>query len=176
MHPARDASDILDRIVQSRWTGAALFGFAFLEGAVLPIPIEAVIAPLMQLRRDRIWRIAAIAFAGYLASALAGYAIGALFFDTVGARIVAALGWEAGMAQMEGFLARYGFWAMMAMAVTPLPTQVAMIGAGLFGLSLPVFVLAIVLGRGTRNFAVAALVWRYGDRVVARLTRDQPPR
>jgi membrane protein YqaA with SNARE-associated domain len=176
MHPASDAADILDRIVQSRWTGTALFGFAFLEGAMLPIPIEAVIAPLMQLRRDRIWRIAAIAFAGYFASALMGYAIGALFFDTLGEGIVSTLGWEAGMAQMEGFLGRYGFWAMMVMAVTPLPTQVAMIGAGLFGLPLPVFVLAVVLGRGARILAVALLVRRYGDRVVAYFGRGQPPR
>ena len=176
MRASREAADILDQIVQSRWSGAALFGFAFLEGAVLPIPIEAVTVPLMQLHRERLWRIAAIAFAGYFASALTGYAIGALAFDTIGAPIVATFGWEAGMAQMQGFLARYGFWAMMGMAVTPLPTQVAMIGAGLFGLPLPAFVLAIVLGRGGRNLAAAALVWRYGDRVVARFTRDQPPR
>ncbi len=175
MQPARTASDIVERIVHARWSGAALFAFAFLEGAVLPIPIEAVIAPLMQLRRDILWRIAAIAFAGYFASALTGYAIGALFFDGLGAPIVSTFGWEAAMTQTGEFVARYGFWAMLLLALSPVPTQVAMIGAGLFGMPIPVFVLAVVLGRGSRNLAAAILVWRYGDRVVAHFTRTRPP-
>ncbi len=162
---------LLRRIVDARSAPAALFVFAFLEGAVLPVPIEAVIAPYMQMRRDRIWRIAATALAGFFVSAIAGYAIGALFLDTLGAEIIATMGWREQFAEVEVFLGEYGLWAMIGLAVTPLPTQVAMIAAGAFGLPLDQFALAILLGRGGRVFGVALLVRIWGDRVVGWFTR-----
>lgn len=162
---------LLRRIVDARHAPAALFVFAFLEGAVLPVPIEAVIAPYMQMRRDIIWRIAAIALAGFFASAVAGYAIGALFLDTLGTDIIATMGWEARFAEVGAFLGEYGFWAMIGLAVTPLPTQVAMIAAGAFGLPPDQFALAILLGRGGRVFGVALLVRIWGDSVVGWFTR-----
>jgi membrane protein YqaA with SNARE-associated domain len=160
------ARSLLRRIVDARSAPAALFVFAFLEGAFLPVPIEAVIAPYMQMRRDAIWRIAAIALAGFFASAAVGYAVGALFLETIGAGVIATMGWTEQFAEVEEFLGNHGFWAMIGLAFTPLPTQVAMIAAGAFGLPLDQFALAVLLGRGCRVFGVALLVRIWGDRVV----------
>lgn len=182
----RDPKQLLYRIVHARSSFVALFGFAFLEGALLPIPIEAVIVPFMQLRRDILWYIPAIALAGFFVSALLGYAIGAFFFDQLGAPLIAWMGWEAQFAEIERFLGDYGFWAVVALGLTPLPTQILMIGAGAFGVGFPAFVTAVLLARGARNFGVAALVYFFGDRVVhwfsgdrnapAARPEDQPPR
>jgi membrane protein YqaA with SNARE-associated domain len=161
---------LLRRIIEARSAPAALFVFAFLEGAVLPVPIEAVIAPYMQMRRDMIWRIAAIALAGFFASAIIGYAVGALFFDTLGAGAIRAMGWEEQFSEVEAFLGKHGFWAMIGLALTPLPTQVAMIAAGAFGLPPDQFALAVLIGRGGRVFGVALLVRLWGDRVVGWFT------
>lgn len=162
----RDPSHLLDRIVHARSSLVALFGFSFLEGAILPVPIEAVIVPFMALRRDILWWIAGIALAGFFASALVGYAIGALFYDQVGAPLIAAMGWHERFAGIESFLEAYGFWAVIALGLTPLPTQILMIGAGAFGVPVAAFVTAVLLGRGARNFGVAALVFCFGDQVV----------
>ena len=43
-------------------------------------------APYMQLRRDRVWLIAAVGLAGFLTSALVGYLIGALLFAAIAGR------------------------------------------------------------------------------------------
>lgn len=162
----RDPREFLHRVVHRRFALPALFGYAYLEGAILPIPIEAVIVPFMQLRRDILWLIPAIALAGFFASAITGFAIGALFYDQLGAPLIAWMGWEAQFHEAEAFLHDWGFWAVMALGFTPLPTQILMIGAGAFGVPWLSFVVAVLSARGARNFGVAALVYLYGDRVV----------
>jgi membrane protein YqaA with SNARE-associated domain len=157
---------VLDRIVHARASLVALFGFAYVEAAVLPVPIEAVTAPYMQMRRDILWLIAAVALAGYVTAALTGYAIGAFFYEEVGEPLFATLGWEPGVAEAEAFFGRYGFWAVILMALTPLPTQAGMIVAGALGVPLASFLAAILLARGARTFGVALLVLLWGDRVV----------
>lgn len=175
----RDPREFLNRVVHRRFALPALFGYAFLEGAILPIPIEAVIVPFMQLRRDILWLIPAIALAGFFASAILGFAIGALFYDQLGAPLIAWMGWQDQFINVEQFLDQWGFWAVVALGFTPLPTQILMIGAGAFGVPTLSFVVAILLARGTRNFGVAALVYYYGDRVVhwfqKRQDKGRPP-
>lgn len=173
---AAAAGGWLQRVVHARYAQLALFGFAFLEATALPIPVEAVMVPYMQMRRDIIWRIALIALAGFLCSALLGYAVGSLLFEVVGGRFLAWMGWVAHFEAVQARLAVDGFWAMLVIGLTPLPTQVMMIGAGSVGVSLEQFVAAILVARGLRYFGVGLLVWLYGDRVVHWFERRTAPR
>lgn len=166
--PFGSPREALHRIAEARFSQLALFIYAYLEAAFLPIPIEAVIAPFMQLRRDILWRIAGIALAGFFAAALTGYAIGALFFEELGEPVIRMMGWTEEFDGVETFLEQYGFWAMLLIAATPMPTQIVMIGAGVFGMPFGTFVLAVLTARGLRNFGVAALVYFYGDRIAHR--------
>ena len=156
----------LRRVVDARYAQLALFGFAFLEATALPIPIEAVMVPYMQMRRDIMWRLAVIALAGFMCSALLGYAVGNLLFDSVGAPLLAWTGWTGSFEAVQARLAGDGFWAMLLVGLTPLPTQVLMIGAGSIGIPLNEFVAAVLVARGLRYLAVGLLVYLYGDRVV----------
>lgn len=156
----------LQRVTRARYAQLALFWFAFLEATALPIPIEAVMVPFMQMRRDIIWRTAVIALAGFMCSALLGYAVGALLFETVGELFLSTMGWTAQYEIVQARLARDGFWAMLLIGLTPLPTQAVMIGAGSIGVPMEQFVAAIVVARALRYFGVGLLVWLYGDRVV----------
>jgi membrane protein YqaA with SNARE-associated domain len=165
----------LRAIVHARCGPAVLFWTSFLEAVILPLPLEAVLAPYMQMRRDILWRLATVGVAGFLTAALAGYAIGALLYDGVGAPIVAAMGWRDEFAEAQRLLVEHGFWAIILVTVTPIPTQIAMIGAGALGYPLLSFVLAMALARGVRYYGLAVLVLLYGDRFVAwvaRRTRD----
>ena len=57
---------------------------SFLESTIVPIPLEAVIVPLMQARRDLLWKIALMATLGCAVGAIFGYAIGYYLFDLAG--------------------------------------------------------------------------------------------
>jgi len=61
---------------------------SFLESTIVPIPLEAVLIPLMQSRREKIWLIALMATLGCLIGALFGYALGYYLFDIVGDWII----------------------------------------------------------------------------------------
>ncbi|WP_372763207.1 YqaA family protein, partial [Pseudoalteromonas sp.] len=57
---------------------------SFLESTIVPIPLEAVLVPLMQARREKLWLIALMATLGCLVGALFGYALGYYLFDLLG--------------------------------------------------------------------------------------------
>ncbi|MCA1768298.1 MAG: DedA family protein, partial [Idiomarina sp.] len=61
-----------------------LFFLSALEATVLPIALELVLVPYMVLERKRIWLVATVALAGFLAGAVGGYYIGFALFDTAG--------------------------------------------------------------------------------------------
>ena len=61
---------------------------SFLESTIVPIPLEAVLVPLMQARREKLWLIALMATLGCIIGALFGYALGYFLFDAVGDWII----------------------------------------------------------------------------------------
>lgn len=165
----------LQRVVRARYAQAALFWFAFLEATALPIPVEAVMVPYMQMRRDIMLRIALIALAGFMCSALLGYLVGAALFEVAGAPFLDWMGWNAQFETVQARLERDGFLAMLVIGLTPLPTQLIMIGAGSAGVPIEQFVAAILVARALRYFGVALLVYFYGDRVVDWFERRRTP-
>jgi membrane protein YqaA with SNARE-associated domain len=170
------AGDWVRRIVNARYGQLALFGFSFLEATMLPVPVEAVLAPYMQMRRDILWWLATVALAGFMASALLGYGVGALAFDEIGVPLIARLGWGPAYDEASAALASGGFWAMLAIGLTPVPTQIAMIGAGALGVPLAVFVPAMLVARGLRYYGLALLVTVFGDRIVGWFARRRHDR
>ena len=54
----------------------------------------------------------------------------------------------------------------MAIAgLTPVPYKVCTLTAGMFKISFPIFLIASTLARGLRFFAVAGLIYVYGEKV-----------
>lgn len=172
--------ELLRRVTQARYGLVVLFWISVLEGAVLPVPMETVLAPYMQLRRDLLWWIAAVALAGFVTIALAGYAVGALFFDALGQPILEAMRWQQAYGEAQQYLQDHGFWALVVIIATPIPAQLGMIGAGALGYPVLPFILAMIVARGSRYFGMGVLVLLFGDRAVRLFERwrgrasDQP--
>ena len=64
--------------------------------------------------------------------------------------------------QVQNLFSTYDFWAIFAAGFTPIPYKVFTIGAGVFDINFPVFVLASTVGRSLRFFLVAWLIFRFG--------------
>jgi membrane protein YqaA with SNARE-associated domain len=132
-----------------------------LENTLIPLTVEPVVVPLMALYRDRV-----VPFAAAMAL---GSILGGLVMYGLGAALAAGLApwWEdtASAAATQDFVDRLegeGFWAIFIFAISPLPYQVATLGAGLAGYSFGWFVLAIVTGRGLLYAGFALAVWTLG--------------
>ncbi len=143
----------------------ALGVVSFLESWIFPIPPDTMLIPMVIARPDRAWIAASVCLAGSVAGGLVGYLIGALLFDQLALPLLTMLG-EA--ERFHQFAARYneqGFLVVFMAGFTPFPYKVITILSGSTGLSLPLFLLSSVAGRGVRFFLIALLLRRYGDRL-----------
>lgn len=136
---------------------------SFLETIIVPIPIEVVLIPLMALNRDRIWRLAAVTTLGCLVAALVGYGVGMALYQSVGTWFIETMGMQSGYQSFQTFFDQYGFVAILALGILPIPFQVAMITAGVSGYPIYLFVLAALIARGVRYYGLAWLILRFGS-------------
>lgn len=153
-----------NRLTQSNHMLWLLGVISFLETILIPIPIEVVLIPLMALNKHRIWRIATATTAGCLVAALLGYGVGMALYQSAGTWFIETMGMQEAYESFQRFFDQYGFAAILALGVIPIPFQVAMITAGLSGYPIHLFVLAALIARGFRYYGLAWLVYRFGDR------------
>ncbi|HSP32372.1 MAG TPA: VTT domain-containing protein [Halomonas sp.] len=139
---------------------------SFLETIILPIPIELVLIPLMAINKQRIWLLALVTTAGCLIASIVGYAVGLVLYQSVGTWFIEFMGMQDSYQTFQAFFDQYGFIAILAIGILPIPFQVAMITAGLSGYPILLFVLAALIARGLRYFGLAWLVHQFGSRVL----------
>lgn len=136
-----------------------LFIISFAESSFFPIPPDALLIPLCLGRRQRAMRFAFIATAGSVLGAFLGYLIGYALLP-VGEMIV---GQENITKLAQEFDARGNLYVFVA-ALTPVPFKLLTITAGVAKMNLLMFAGACLVGRATRFFAVAGLIWLVGPK------------
>ena len=137
---------------------------SFLESTIVPIPLEAVMVPLMQARRESLWKIAFMATVGCVIGAVFGYALGYYLFDMVGEWLINTFFSQDQFVNVKQQMQNQGFWFVMTLGIAPIPFQVAMLAAGATKFSLPLFLLATVIARAIRYFGLAIVVYYAGDK------------
>ncbi|APE07405.1 MAG: DedA family protein [Alteromonas sp.] len=137
---------------------------SFLESTIVPIPLEAVMLPLMQARRESLWQIAAMATLGCVIGAVFGYAMGYYLFDIIGEWVIETFFSQDQFDNVKNKMEQQGFWFVMTLGIAPIPFQVAMLAAGATKFSFPLFLLATVIARSLRYFGLAAVVYYAGDK------------
>lgn len=141
-----------------------LFWFSMAECTVIPIPIEIILFPVMQLNRAQVWRVAFWVTLGALIGSLIFYALANVAMESIGTEIIALMGWESQRAQFDDLFSRYGFWAILIAGILPIPLQLAMLAAGAASYPVLLFCLAIIASRAFRYYGIAWLVLRFGDK------------
>lgn len=146
-----------------RWLHSrrALWGItalSALEATVLPVPLEVLLVPFMVANRRRLWRIATLVLLGCLLGAMVGYAVGYLAWNGLGRPLVELFGYEAAWERFVILFDAHGFWAIVAVGITPIPFQVAMLAAGAAHYPVLLFLLAAAFARGIRYYGLALVV------------------
>ena len=137
---------------------------SFLESTIVPVPLEAVMVPLMQARRESLWKIALMATIGCIIGAIFGYALGYYLFDIIGQWLIDTFFSQNQFENVKQQMQSQGFWFVMTLGIAPIPFQVAMLAAGATQFSLPLFLLATVIARAIRYFGLAIVVYYAGDK------------
>ncbi len=135
---------------------------AFIESSVFPIPPDVLMIPMILAAPHRAWLIAGVALVSSVLGGLLGYAIGAVFYEQIGAPVLASLGKADAVEAFNTRFNDFGFWAVLTAGVTPFPYKVITIMSGWTGLPLGTFIVTSIIARGLRFFVVAALLWKFG--------------
>ena len=150
--------DLAGRPNAEKWLGAV----SFADSSFFPLPPDIMLAPMCLARPDRAMRYALTCTVTSVAGALLGYAIGALLYQVVGVPLLHFYGYEDKFREFAAEIGTSGFLWMLAFAFLPIPYKVATIAAGSIHLDLWIVIVASILGRGGRFFAVAWLIRRFG--------------
>ncbi len=144
---------------------------AFAESSFFPIPQEALMIPLIVAAPHRAWLIAGVVTLASVAGAALGYAIGFLFYDTVGIQLLEFYGKADRYDEFKAMYDEHGSWAVAIGAITPFPFKVTTIVSGLLQMDFLSFIVVSLIGRGVRFFLIAALLWKFGTPIRAFIER-----
>ena len=156
--------NIVDWMVS--WAGTpyawlALFILAFWESSFFPLPPDPLLIAMAIADPTRAPLYALICTAASVSGATVGYFIG----RKGGRPVVNRLFKEKRVLAAEQLYQRYDVWAVGAAAFTPIPYKVFTITAGIAGLRFWPFVLASIIGRGTRFFLIGFAVYFFGPAI-----------
>ena len=143
------------------WGVAAL---AALDTSSLAIPMDIIVAGYVWADRAHFWVYAVMVGLGSAVGALVPYYIGRAGGELVLLKRMEREKYE----QMQQRFTRHGFFTVMVPAALPPPTPFKLFafGAGVFGMGLPEYLLAVFCGRTLHYFILGILTVRYGPQII----------
>ena len=149
-------------LAASRNAVGALAAVSFVESSIFPIPPDTLLIPMVLANRAKAWWYAGLCTLTSVIGGLAGYAIGLFLFEAVAEPLLNFYGYTDKFEQFRGTFNDWGAWAVLIAGVTPFPFKVITIASGATKLSLPIFIVASIIARSIRFFAVAGLLYVFG--------------
>jgi len=154
--------------------GPGLFLVPFLDSSFLSLPEinDLLLIFMVTQHKARMPYYATIALLGSVVGCLVLYYIGRISEEWVAKRFSAAH-LERTMKAFQ----RYGLMAVLipSLLPPPAPFKLFVLLAGVAGISVQSFVIAIVIGRGIRYFGEGLLAVWYGDRAIEYVTANGRP-
>ncbi len=146
-------------IAFSQWFSETygLFGtfiISILESFIFPVPTAVIIAPVTAFGIDPLL-ITLAATSGSVLGALIGYGLGLRLGRPVAEKL-----FKKHIQRVERWFDRWGEWAVLIAAFSPIPFKVFTWTAGMFRLDIRKFLIASVIGR-LAQFAIAAYTGAY---------------
>lgn len=143
-----------------------ILGFLSIVSSIIPpAPPDVIFIPMVLANRKRWFAIGTFAVVMSTIGALLAYIIGAGLFDVIGKHIINFYGLVEKFQTVGAMYERHVFLTVFTAAFTPVPDTIFTIGAGLFHIPTPLFVLAYFLGRVLRIYPETFLTYKYGPAV-----------
>jgi len=149
------------RMANTRHAVAALFGISFTESSFFPIPPDAMLVPMVLANPKKAWYYAAVCTVASVLGGLLGYALGSVFYDTIGQKIIAFYHLEQQAENDRLLYGQYGAEIILLKGLTPIPFKLVTIASGLAAYPLLPFIILSTITRGARFFLIAGLLkWK----------------
>ena len=143
----------------------ALIILAFAESSFFPVPPDVLLIALAISIPKKSYFYALQTTVSSVIGGILGYYIGMALMDIIGWRIIDFYNARELFTQLFKTFNDYNFWAVLIAAITPIPYKVFTISAGAASANFGVFMLASIIGRSIRFFAVGTLIYLFGERI-----------
>ncbi|MBV9330266.1 MAG: DedA family protein [Alphaproteobacteria bacterium] len=151
------------RNAEGPYAYAALACVAFAEASFFPMIPDIVMAPMIIADRRRAVVVALWCTLWSVVGGAFGYALGSVFFHSVGHWLVAALAMGPEVDILRTKFA-HNAWIILVMGLFT-PFKLISISSGIAAVPFPVFILYTSITRTVRFFAVAGLLYVFGSPV-----------
>lgn len=149
------------QLAASRHALPALSGVSFAESSFFPVPPDAMLVPMVLANPKKAWLYAGVCTAASVLGGLLGYALGSIFYETVGQKIIAFYHMEQQAENFRVLYGQYGAEIILLKGLTPIPYKLVTIASGLAAYPLLPFIILSTVTRGARFFLIAALLkWK----------------
>ena len=152
-------SDWVVGFAESDWAVLILAVNSFTESIFFPVPPDVLLIGIAVLEPERALWLAGIVTVSSVAGAVVGHWLGRRWGRPLLHRLVSPAKTES----VERLFRKYGVWAILLAAFSPVPYKVFAILAGVLELDRRSFILASAAGRGARFFAIGVLIFFYGE-------------
>ena len=154
-------SDWVVGFAESDWAVLILAVNSFTEAIFFPVPPDVLLIAIAVLEPERALWLAGIVAVSSVAGAVVGHWLGRRWGRPLLHRLVSPAKTET----VERLFRKYGVWAILLAAFSPVPYKVFAILAGVLELDRRSFILASAAGRGARFFAIGVLIFFYGEEI-----------
>lgn len=143
----------------------ALIMLAFAESSFFPVPPDVLLIALAISIPKRSYNYALICSIASIVGGMFGYYIGVALMDIIGWKIIDFYNARDLFSQLFATFNEYNFWAVLIASITPIPYKVFTISAGAANADFGIFMIASLIGRSIRFFAVGTLIYLFGERI-----------
>ena len=159
----QELSNWIREFAETDWAFLILFVTAFLESTISPITPDPLLIPMGILQPHLAIWLGVLCTVASVMGAVLGHWLGAQFGRPILGKFVS----ESRIRSAEALFDKYGVWAVLVAAVTPIPYKVFTILAGVLKLDMKRFLIASIIGRGMRFLSLGVVIFIFGEDVQA---------
>jgi len=138
---------------------------SFAESSFFPIPPDVMLAPMSLAHPDKAWRYATICTLASVAGGIFAYGLGMWAFAPLVEPVINFFGWAQAYTDAHAWLAEETFLVIFLAGFSPIPYKLFTLASGVLELDFLPFVIASIIGRGSRFYLVAGLMRWGGPRL-----------
>ena len=144
---------------------------SFIESSFFPFPPpDVMLAPMCLANRKKAWRFALLTTITSVLGGLFGYLIGMFAFEFV-EPILKSVGYWDKFVTVKSWFLEWGILVIFIAGFSPIPYKLITISAGVASMALLPFIFASIIGRASRFYLVAGLIYLGGEKMEQNLRR-----
>ncbi len=144
---------------------------SFIESSFFPFPPpDVMLAPMCLADRQKVWYYAFLTTVMSVLGGLLGYAIGVFAFEMV-EPLIKSVGYWDKFETIQFWFKEWGIGVIFIAGFSPIPYKLITISSGVVGMALIPFIIASVIGRASRFYLVAGLIYLGGEKMEQKLRK-----